>query len=159
MASPFESLIPFIALFVIPYMFLYVLIPLAMVLLWDKPILPTMIWTLIFANISASIFWYLVPNGVKRRKRKERGVFVQLVNWVYKIDDDDTNGFPSAHVYAPLITAYFVGLAYPAWGMLFVFAAVLVAASTIFIKQHYIVDVFGGWGWFWGSIYLTSIIF
>ena len=55
--------------------------------------------------------------------------------------------FPSVHVYLSLICAYYLSFSFPPYATLFWACAVLVTASTVFIKQHNLVDIAGGILW------------
>ncbi|NWG07785.1 MAG: phosphatase PAP2 family protein [Chloroflexi bacterium] len=61
----------------------------------------------------------------------------------------DHDAFPSAHVYITTILALLYSDWYPQQKWLWFVIVIIVSLSTLFTKQHYIVDVFGGYitGW------------
>ena len=99
--------------------------------------------SVIIANVSATIFWYFVPNGVKRQPLTEKSFFSKIINFVYR-HDNDTNGFPSAHVYISLLCAYYLSISFTSLNIIWVTIGILISASTIFTKQHYLIDILGG---------------
>ncbi len=54
------------------------------------------------------------------------------------------NAFPSGHVYLTTILALFWSLWYPRWRWAWIGFAAIVALSTLFTRQHYLPDLFGG---------------
>ena len=141
--SRHDDHIPLIPIFVLPYIFFFPFIGVTILFLWNSLYIDQLLATLILAKVAAMIFWYFVPNGVSRP-------VISLATWVYKLlayiyrHDNDTNAFPSEHVYISAICAYFLSIAYPhfsiwSWG-----AATIIILSTVFTKQHYVIDVVGG---------------
>ena len=91
----------------------------------------------------AMSFWYLYPNGVSRPTLSGDSWFHGILRAIYRYDDD-TNGFPSSHVFDSLLCTYFLALGYHsyAWGIWM--TGITIALSTVFTKQHYVIDVYGG---------------
>src|SRR5690606_3531583 len=103
---------------------------------------------LTFANVIATAFWFLVPNGVSRPAlsiTSSRDYFRRLINTIYS-HDGDTNGFPSGHVFITLICSWYIGVDAPQLIVPVVLMALLISFSTIFTKQHYVIDILGGIG-------------
>jgi len=61
----------------------------------------------------------------------------------------DHDALPSAHIYVTTILALMYSEWYPKHKWLWLLIVVIVSFSTLFTKQHYILDVFGGYitGW------------
>jgi membrane-associated phospholipid phosphatase len=55
------------------------------------------------------------------------------------------DAFPSGHVYITTLLALFFGRWYPRYRPLWIWMLVIVALSTLFTGQHYILDVVGGY--------------
>ncbi|MFA5770218.1 MAG: phosphatase PAP2 family protein [Patescibacteria group bacterium] len=152
----FDDRIPFIPVFIIPYIGYFFYVAATIIYLWNTKYINSFFVTYIISYILAGLFWYFVPNGVKRPKITSKDIFSRLTTFIYKYDDD-TNGFPSAHVLASLTCSYFLTFAFPQqiifiWSMNF-----LICISTIFVKQHYVLDIFGGIIFFFVSILLGSL--
>ena len=157
--SPFEKYIPIISVFVVFYLIHLIMIPLAFLLLWNSAWFYPFLTSFIIANITASLFWYLFPNGVKRPKLEKNKFFDRVLAILYSKDKYDTNGFPSGHVFGSVIYSYYLALAFPALAPLFVTLGLLVSLSTLLIKQHYIIDFVGGGVWAFLSIYFVEHYF
>lgn len=57
----------------------------------------------------------------------------------------DYDAFPSAHIFITTILALFYNDWYPKRKWLWILIVITVSLSTLFTKQHYIIDVFGGY--------------
>jgi membrane-associated phospholipid phosphatase len=155
---PIDKKIPLIPIFIIPYLFYFIYTAIAIVALWStKWLYPFFIATFI-AYVIALLFWYFVPNGVKRPVIKENGFFHRALRHMYT-KDGDTNGFPSAHVFVALICMHYLILAYPANAFIIALGGILICASTVFTKQHYIIDVPGGAIVYIASVYLSQMLY
>ena len=78
---------------------------------------------------------------------------------VYWFDGQYNNAvFPSTHVYLSVICGYYLVLAFPLYAFFIWAATLLIAVSTVFIKQHNVMDVGGGVLWAATAIYLSSVI-
>lgn len=70
-------------------------------------------------------------------------VFSQMLSWLYSVDAP-YNAFPSLHVaMAVVVTAYFAVVKSRYFTAVAVFSVVVIA-STVLLKQHYLVDIVGG---------------
>lgn len=150
----FDKLVPTLPLMVIPYVIYYFLIPITVVLLWETVNFEWFIKSVVVTQLMAICFWYFVPNGVIKKRLEGKNIFEKIINFIYKIDGG-TNGFPSAHVFVSLIDGYFLSLVGCWWGLPL---GVLIASSTVFVKQHYIVDVPAGVLWAVVGIVVGSLI-
>lgn len=92
------------------------------------------------------LFFVFMPTTNVRPELHGNSVWIQLVEWLYKIDEP-ANLFPSIHC----LVSWFcvIGIKnrkdIPNWykGFSFVFA-LLICISTQTLKQHYIIDLIGG---------------
>lgn len=139
-----DHLIPFQSIFAWPYLLYYVLLGIPLVLA-----LPSAEWRLLWKRLAfASLISALVFIAVPTRPPRLDEVYVMsgfaswIVGWIYKIDPP-ANCFPSLHVLHSLVIAatYFQVPKLRRWGKVFFVMAIAVAASTVFIKQHYAADV------------------
>ena len=139
----FDDVIPFIPIFIIPYIGYFFYVIMTIIYLWNTKYINSFFITYIISYIIAGLFWYFVPNGVKRPKIIKKDVFSRLTAFIHKYDDD-TNGFPSAHIFASFICTYFLLIAYPEQFILIWSINLLISFSTVFVKQHYVLDILGG---------------
>ncbi|MFZ6035182.1 MAG: phosphatase PAP2 family protein [Patescibacteria group bacterium] len=141
--SKMDDMIPLVPVFVIPYIGYFFLVIASVFFLWNSFYVAAFLKSYITSYVLAGLFWYLVPNGVARPVIHSRDIFSRLTKFIYK-NDDDTNGFPSAHVFSTLICCYFLLLVYQEKSVLIWSSASLIIVSTLLTKQHYLIDVVGG---------------
>ena len=151
----FDYSIPFIPIFIIPYLGYFIFIISTIILLWNTKYINNFFITYIISYILSGLFWYFVPNGVKRPVIVKKDIFSRLTRIIFKYDND-TNGFPSAHIFATLICSYFLYFAFPENLLVNLSVTFLISISTVFVKQHYVLDILGGIIFFWLSIMLSG---
>jgi membrane-associated phospholipid phosphatase len=151
-----DDYIPLIPIFIIPYLGYFIYIITTIILLWNSNYIYFFFTTYIISYIIAGFFWYFIPNGVKRPLIKGKDIFSKLIALIYKYDDD-TNGFPSAHIFGTLICSYFLTLVFPQQTILIWLINFLICISTVFVKQHYVLDIAGGIITFWLSIMIGGL--
>lgn len=142
-ASRYDRHIPLIPIFVLPYISFFPYIAFTVGALWNTLYETPLLIALIVAKSIALTFWYVFPNGVMRPEITGNTWFHRFLFMIYR-HDRDGNGFPSSHVFVSLICAYFLAIAYPVYTPVIWIIAILIVFSTVFTKQHYVVDVFGG---------------
>lgn len=144
-----DAYIPFLPVFVVPYLawFLFVGLGLVILLFRDREtFVPTMLLLCSGMGVALLLFM-LFPNGQHLRPRNVgAGGFAWVVKHVIYANDTNTNCCPSLHVLNQL--AVCVGLCrsrlldgrrgVKQWLWVFSLAVCL---STVFIKQHSVVDV------------------
>jgi membrane-associated phospholipid phosphatase len=146
-ALPFDDGIPFLPAFQPAYLLCYI-IPLGLFAISLRPeFLRRSFATFIGANLFAFCFFVLLPVQGPPRDFAIDGnsAFSFLISVVHAVDTR-YNAFPSLHVANPWMVALF------SWrergpgarSFLFIFIASLISISTLFVKQHYALDVLGG---------------
>ncbi len=146
--SRLDDLIPFCEIFVIPYVLWYFLIvgSLLYFALYNTESFRNLMKFIIITQVVAMAVYIIFPNRQDLRPEvfERDNIFTDIVSLLYFFDTD-TNVCPSLHV------AYSVGIASvwlkeksaSKWMKFFaVVAAILISLSTVFIKQHSIVDAF-----------------
>lgn len=146
--SPLDDLIPFCEYFVIPYVLWYVLIvgSLLYFMLYNPTNFKHLQQYFIITQTAAVIVYIVYPNCQNLRPETfaNENVFTWVVGLLYFFDTN-TGVCPSLHC------AYSIGIASvwlkekaaPKWfKSLIVLLAVLICMSTVFIKQHSVVDFF-----------------
>lgn len=146
--SPLDEHIPFIEYFVLPYYLWYPLLFSTglILLLRDIPAFKKYMLFLIISFGGALLICLLVPNGQDLRPESfpRSNIFSSLVGLMYSMDTN-TNVFPSMHVLGSVAAAaaVFKSEKTQALRPLWLLLAILISASTVFIKQHSILDVLG----------------
>lgn len=148
MHCPVDDLIPFNELFLIPYLFWFVFLVgmLLYTLLYDVDGFRRMMWFIIITYSAAIVIYLLFPTCQQLRPAIfERDNFLtRFMAWFYTFDTN-TNVCPSIHVMgslAVLAAAWHTPRFRTAgWRTAFAAAAVLICLSTVFLKQHSVLDV------------------
>lgn len=144
-----DDVIPFMEIFVIPYVFWYFLIALTLVyfLLYNVEGFKRFQTFIVVTQLVAMVVYIFYPNMQDLRPEVlPRDNFLSdIVRCLYAFDTN-TGVFPSLHV------AYSIGIASAWlkernvnvwWKVFVVVCAVLISLSTTFIKQHSILDTYG----------------
>ncbi len=162
---PIDDLIPFCEWFVIPYVFWYLCLAGMVVYtaLYDVPLFKKYMWFIIIGYSISFITYLIYPNGQMLRPNLDElgreNILTLTMSGLYA-SDTYTNVCPSMHVIGAL-AVMFTGLHSKhfsgwIWGIIHVVIALLVCISTVYVKQHSIVDVWAGTA---VSIVLYALIF
>ena len=148
---PLDDVIPFCEYFVIPYYFWFAYIVLAIIHtgLFDVPAFKRYMWFIITTYTFTLVFYLIFPNMQELRpiEFQNNNIFTKIVEATYSIDTN-TNVFPSLHViggvgsmFAFLETKPFNTLG---WRIANIVCTILICLSTVFLKQHSVLDILGG---------------
>ncbi len=149
-----DGVIPFKAYFVVPYVLWYPYFGLAGLYLVfrDDFGFCRYMWSLILGLSFCLAFYVIYPNGQNLRPHEllDRDIFTRLVARLYAADSN-LNVFPSIHVFATIAPTVAVLKNREAGKrasvrISLVLLCVLICLSTVFIKQHSVLDVLGGAG-------------
>ena len=149
--SPLDDKIPFCEYFIIPYFFwfIYVIGTICyFAFMCDQRVeRDRMIHSLCFGMVVFLIVSWIYPNGHQLRPVLEgEGIFVGLVKLLYTLDTS-TNILPSLHVYETVVCSIALlrqkKLCSKKWFAPAIwFCSIMIILSTMFLKQHSVVDVF-----------------
>jgi len=145
---PLDDLIPFMEIFLIPYVFWYLLIvfSLGWFLLYDVKSFKILQTYIIVTQVVATVVYIVYPSRQDLRPEifENDNFLTRCVGFLYSFDTN-TGVCPSLHC------AYSFGIAstwlkakntWTWWKVFVVIAVALICASTCFIKQHSAVDFF-----------------
>lgn len=146
---PLDEGIPFCEYFVVPYVlwFLFVGGMAAYTVFFEKKAFVRYMSFIMITYTAALIAFFLFPTVQQLRPSvfTEPNLFTGMVIGIYSMDTN-TNVCPSVHVIgqiAVLLAAFDCKrFAHRLWKIFFIIATIAVCASTVFIKQHSILDVF-----------------
>ncbi len=143
-----DALIPFVPAFIIPYFFwfAYLIGMLIYTFFLDIPAFKKYMWYIIITYSITSVIYFVYPTCQNLRPDfTGNGVFANIVSGLY-VFDTNTNVCPSIHVLGSFAVCF------TAWHcerfkntvvkIAFFIVAVLISVSTVFLKQHSIIDVF-----------------
>ena len=150
--SPVDNLIPFIPIFIIPYLLWFVYVAgtaIYFIFVSQRDFVKLMSF-LIIGMTSYLIICYIFPNGLYSFRPENvpaDNPINALVAWLYKTDTS-TNVFPSIHVYNSIGVHIAVSktdkIKSTALKRASFILCILICFSTIFLKQHALIDVIGG---------------
>ncbi len=146
-----DDRIPFVSWFVIPYYIWYPYIILTGVyfMFRDIPAFTRYMYGIIIGYSLGLLICALFPNGQNLRpvSFREDTLFTRMVQAIYRADTN-TNVLPSFHVIGSFAVVSAVmnstSMRNRYFQAFMIITAVLICASTVFIKQHSILDVFAG---------------
>ena len=149
--TPVDNAIPFIDIFILPYFawFFYVVAFCAYFILVSQREFVKLMTALIIGMSSYLIICYIFPNGLTdfRPESLSDSIFSTMASGLYAVDTS-TNVFPSIHVYNSIIVHIAVHLTDKIKHKWIknssLILCILICLSTIFLKQHALIDVFGG---------------
>ena len=156
LSTEIDKMIPFLPVFIVPYILWYAFILGYLFYFWYKDI-PTFIKTLsviAIGELVCFLIYFYFQTTVPRPAVEGDGILVNLVRMIYS-HDQPYNAFPSIHVLTTF--AVMLGNINIKNKHLFHSAFVpimgsLIIISTLFVKQHFILDMVS-------SIFLTVFIY
>ena len=143
-----DDRIPFIPSFVIFYVMWYlflILIPL-LILKYNKKVFDKYIVVSILYAILEGIIFILFPTTMNRQPLVVTDISTWVVDIIYKVDTPVCNLFPSAHCAFSIlfiISILDVKEVKKEYKILIIISSLLIILSTLFIKQHVVIDVLG----------------
>lgn len=156
LVTDIDKAIPFVSIFIIPYALWYVFIILTFIYLCikDRDIYYKTLISYDLGMIVCYIIYFMFQTTVPRPEVIGSDIFSRMVMIIYK-NDQPFNCFPSIHVLSCylMIKAINTSKAGNWINRLIIFCiASTIILSTLFIKQHVVLDVFG-------AMFIGGIIF
>lgn len=142
---PLEKDIPLLPNAIWIYLLAYFTIPLSFAPLINKDAFITSLKTFMKASLIHSFFFICFPMTYDLRPDliPDTSLASQLLILLHKWDQP-LNNYPSMHVSFAFLS-YFILLKFAkSWAWVYLALAILISASTVLVKQHYIMDVLGG---------------
>jgi membrane-associated phospholipid phosphatase len=143
LALGFEKNIPFIPFFIVFYVLTYALVVIPYFVLRDIQEYRRAVLAYLFVIFISSIVYIIYPVKTIRPEIIGSGVFLNIVGWVYSIAKP-YNLFPSLHISLSTISTLVCLKHNKAVGYVLVILLFFVSLSTLFVKQHYLVDIIFG---------------
>ncbi|MCC8156265.1 MAG: phosphoesterase [Oscillospiraceae bacterium] len=147
---PLDDKIPFLEIFVIPYcMWYFLLLGVGLSLLRaDAPQFCRYMRFLIFGFGFSMVVFLLFPNGQTLRPAEmpRDNICTRLLAFLYAVDTN-TNVLPSMHVVgcgAAVCGVFHTKSPLRRWRWVILPLALLISVSTLFVKQHSILDLLAG---------------
>lgn len=148
--SSLDALIPFSEWFLIPYFFWFIYIIGSVIYFFfnDKDVFIKYMWHVALTYTTTLVVYVVYPTSQPLRPvLTDEGILYDIVRWLYGYDTS-TNVCPSLHVIGSFSVMFAAlkctKLSKPVIRAGYVVIAVFICASTVFLKQHSIIDVFWG---------------
>jgi len=138
LALPYENLIPQISFFFIIYLLAYPVALLPFLIFNEKNILKKILIALI-----SSVIYIFFPTEITRLPLNLENFYDKLLFYFRKIDTNQ-NIFPSFHASLVFLSVFICKLKYKKLGKILYPLSFIIILSTLFIKQHYILDLIFG---------------
>lgn len=143
-----DSAIPFCEFFLIPYLFWFVFLVGIHIytLLYDVESFKKLMKFIILSYSIAMLVYMVFPNCQELRPVtfQRDNLFTRFLEGFYQFDTN-TNVCPSIHVIGSVAVALCAWqskhFSTPGWRAIFTVTAALISVSTVFLKQHSIIDV------------------
>lgn len=140
LAFDFEESIPFIPFFVIFYIMTYFVVIMPYFVVKDIKDYRRTVLAYLFLIFISSVVYIMYPVKIIRPEIIKEGIFLNMVKWMYNTDKP-YNLFPSLHVSLSALSSL-VCLKYnKKIGYFLIVLLFLISLSTLFVKQHYLVDI------------------
>jgi membrane-associated phospholipid phosphatase len=145
MLVEFDKMIPFIPEWVWIYLTVYMIFLIPLFGLTERRLLKLVMTSYIVVMLVCYVFFYLYPVEYPRPLLQVKDYSTWALSLVYK-NDKPWNCFPSSHCAMAMMAALVlleINWVFGLWGMI---TALSIGVSTLFTKQHFIVDVVAGFG-------------
>jgi membrane-associated phospholipid phosphatase len=145
--TQFDNLFPFDSRFIIPYIawFLFVAAGLILFAIIDHKYFYQQLASLLTGAVISYLTFHFFPTEIIRPVVNGTSIFDSLVKDYYNYDCP-YNGFPSIHVLYTVIITLFVCKYFQnnLLRFLFIIICIIISVSTLYVKQHYFLDVLAG---------------
>lgn len=145
LGTSIDRKIPFLPLFALVYFSTYPFVLQPFILLSDARLFYWMLASFASITLVASLIHAAVPSKIERVENINSGGISGFLLGLFQKTCKPYGNFPSMHVglSVPVVGANFIA-AGPVAGSIALVWAVMIALSTLFTKQHYILDVLAG---------------
>ena len=148
MYHPLDDLVPFCEWFLFPYLFWFAFLVgmLVYTVFWDVGSFKKYMWFIIVTYSVTIVIYLLFPNMQELRVQDvgRQNALIDFMHWYYDFDTN-TNVCPSLHVigsfavlYASWNSKHFSSTG---WRIAFFVTTILISISTVFLKQHSVMDI------------------
>lgn len=161
-----DYIIPFCEYFIIPYLFWFLFVAMSFIwfLLFEDDKLFYRFAGVMFGGMTIALIIYTVfPNGIQLRPNLDasKNICTWLTSLIYRADTA-TNVFPSLHVYTSAVIGMFFMRSslhdrkpYICHGICTV--SLLIISSTVFLKQHSVLDLAAGFFMAWALCHAVFV--
>jgi len=146
-----DQKLPFIPIFVFPYVALFPMFLLPFCLVRDREFFRVTAWSYITLMVFCYLIFWNFPVKMERPSFVEHDFTTWVLAAVYN-NDVPANCFPSMHAAMSMMAALTIYSVDKIRGFIALLVTVMIGISALLIKQHYIADILAGFG-------ITAIIY
>ncbi|WHY88762.1 phosphatase PAP2 family protein [Neobacillus novalis] len=156
LTSTVDKAIPFISVFIIPYIlwYAYLFCYLVYFCFKDTKIYIKTLILIVIAELICFVIYFFFQTTVPRPTVEGNNVVIHLVQWIYA-NDRPVNCFPSIHVlttFAIMLASLNIKNKHVLNNLTIHILGTLIIISTLFVKQHVILDMIG-------SMFLVTFLY
>ncbi|UYZ20164.1 phosphatase PAP2 family protein [Mesobacillus jeotgali] len=156
LSTDLDDKIPFLPVFIIPYIIWYAFILGYLVYFWykDTRVYLKTLTLIVIGELVCFVIYFFFQTTVPRPNLVGNGILIELVGMIYS-HDQPYNAFPSIHVlttFAIILGNINIRNKHIIHSIFVPVMGSLIIISTLFVKQHFILDMFA-------SMFLTSFIY
>jgi membrane-associated phospholipid phosphatase len=143
--TPLDRKIPFLPQFALVYFSTYLFVVLPFIILTDARQFTWMLASFLIISVGSSLIHAVLPSKIERVELLNTDSVSGWMLGLFQKTCKPYGNFPSMHVglSVPVVAANFM-VGGPLIGSLTLIWGILIALSTLFTKQHYILDVLAG---------------
>ncbi|MED4206469.1 phosphatase PAP2 family protein [Neobacillus mesonae] len=154
--SPLDQAIPFVAVFIIPYIlwYAYIFCYLIYFCFKDPKVYLKTLSLIVVGELICFAIYFFFQTTVPRPAVNDDGFMSMLVQWIYA-NDEPYNCFPSIHVlttFAIMLASLHIKNKHIINNLLIHIGGSLIIISTLFVKQHVVFDMIG-------SMFLVAFLY
>lgn len=138
-----DQFVPFSPIWIWPYLTYFGLCFLPIVLCGPQDRFRRIALSYVLVYMPCLLCFVLLPTKMIRPELVGDGPTMDAMRWLYEIDPGYSI-FPSLHVANAVLVAWIFQRCAPRWAPLLWIEAALITASTVLVRQHYLVDLPAG---------------
>lgn len=139
-----DESIPFVPIFIYPYLALYSVFLLPFFLVRDRQFFRVIAWSYITVMIFCYLLFWSFPVMMRRPEIQVVDFTHWVIDTVYR-SDVPANCFPSMHAAMSMMSALSIYHVDRRRGAIVLLVTMMIGASAILVKQHYIADILAGY--------------
>lgn len=139
-----DNALPLIPWFILFYLLAYIFPLAAFFIAETKKELKLILKTFILMFLTASVIFIIFPVAIQHQEIATTDIFSGMLAFLRSQLDNQWNAFPSFHVASAFLTSLIVIKKKKKQGTILMLLGILIMLSTLFTRQHVILDVLAG---------------